>query len=191
MKKLGCPLAIVVAAGLIALVGLAYRQFAIRTEMGFESPMLFVSTGPGIGNHAQFVTSGFQDRGISLFVSPAIESQAAPVLVAHLEIDRNLFDSAVWSGDGTVIACRRKTDLHEDLYCYAYDFVQCKPLMPNGVSASSIGLGSPIDWHAHSSMVRQLIALRGGLGPQVTRGDIEAGSRKMDWTQWQAYKRKN
>jgi len=59
------------------------------------------------------------------------------------------------------------------------------------VSANSIGLGSPIDWHAHSSRVRQLIVSRGGLGPQVTRSDIEAGSKKMDWTQWQAYKRKN
>jgi len=189
MKKLGCPLAVVVVLSIIVLLAFAWQQFVVHEAMAATSPSLFIATGPAVGNQAHFITLGRQDRVITLFVLPASDSHGKPAPVARIELDRKI-EAAVWSRDGSMIACRWRNDANVIEYSYAYDFVERKTIMPSGVTANSIDRKSPIDWTGNNNAIEKLLESRGGTGHQLTRSNIEQGSHKLDSAEWQAYRQK-
>jgi hypothetical protein len=201
LRKFAFLIIAIVAIGLLGWYGCV--QFKHRFLLTMDSPYLFVSDGAMEAYQAHFVTEGFQDRGISLFVSPTSGSDKAPTLVDDLAAPWCRFGEAVWSSDGSVIACRahvttedavnsaRKERKNDEFYlpptdctpyACAYDFREAKAIVMKRSS-----FGRKADWEAHSQKIEELLKARGGLGGKVTEQEIDEHKKKMDWTQWQRY----
>lgn len=203
-KKHGCLIAAVLVAGALGLACYGVVKVGREYTLGMVSPRLFVSTGATEEWQAHFLTGGFRNRGISLFVSSASESQDAVELVEHLNC-RPGFVNAVWSRDGTVIACRVDVTTKEDaaesarkahdkeysfqppphgtFFACAYDFRQGKSIV-----LRSLGYGALAEWEMHSSAIEELLKSRGGLAKGIVEHEITEQSKKLDWAQWQIYK---
>lgn len=205
MKRRGCLIAIVLAVGLLGLAVYGFVQFGRGLEMTFSRPDLYLSLGTTKDCQAHFLEEGFQDRFLSLFVASSLEQNAAPKLVADLDWTTKCFDSAVWSRDGSVIACRANV-VTEDAaeaakesqgkagsfhgkpdylpFSCAYDFREKKSFVfkPND-------RGSRQDWEAHSNAIKELLDSRGGPGKEITRQEIDRQKQKLDWAGWQVYRR--
>jgi hypothetical protein len=201
LKKVGLLLAVILVIGLLSWYGCV--QFERNLALSFSSPYLFISVGATETYQSHFVTEGFQDRGVSLFVASASSGHAGPILIENLDAPWCRFQTAVWSGDGSVIACRadvitdeaidsaRKERKYGDgylppsdctLYACAYDFRDAKAIVMNRSS-----LGAKTDWEAHSWKIEELLKLRGGPGKEVTQREIDEQNEKMDWAKWQVY----
>lgn len=204
MKKRGCLIAAVLVVGVIGLACYGFVQATRKLELGFSSPYVFVSTGATEEWQTHFLTEGFQDRGIYLLVRPVDESPDNLVLVADLAWFANYFDTAVWSGDGSVIACRANVGIREDatesarkeqdldhvfqpivqhtFFACAYDFRQGETIVLRHPCESSRA-----EWEVHSKTIEELLKSRGGLGKEISSNEIKEQSTKLDWALWQVY----
>lgn len=193
-------------AAILAVVLLSWYgcvQFQHNLALSFSSPYLLISVGATETYQAHFVTEGFTDRGVSLFVASTSAPNAAPILVEDLFGPWCRFRDATWSGDGSVIACRadvitkdaveaaRKERTYDDpslppsdrtLYACAYDFREAKAIVLKRFS-----LHAKADWEAHSRKIEELLKLHGARGKEVTQREIDERDEKMDWAQWQVY----
>ncbi len=204
MKKTGCWAAIVLVVGLIALACYGCVQFTHKFTLSMASPHLFSSTSTNPKYQAHFLISGFRTRDIAFFASSTIESPECLKLIAHLEWNYVDFSGAVWSRDGSVIACRaivmtkenlaelEKQKLDKDApykpipqilpYTSAYDFREEKAIvMERG------RYNTRSEWETHSKIIEELLESRGGAGKKITRQEIEKESKKLDWSEWQPY----
>lgn len=204
-KHSGCLIAAVLAFGLLGLAGYGFVQFQHHVEMGFASPRLYVSCSATGDGQVDFVEWGFLDRGVSVFVRPLSSQHAVPQLLADLSGYADCFRSAVWSRDGSAIACRSRVLTDEDAaedaarkrskdasfrpkpdyvpYCYAYDFREGKSLAKTPARG-----GSRHDWEVHSKAIEELLESRGGPGEAITADQVKARQQKLNWRQWQPYK---
>lgn len=195
-KKRGCLIAAVLGVAALGLACYGVVRSLCEFELEFGSPYLFVSVCPETRHEAHFLTEGFQERCVSLFVRPGDESSSEPMCVAELAWSANRFDGAAWSGDGSVIACRANVEIRDNttdernkiysgkFYSVAYDFRERKAIVWNGPGEASRG-----EWEAHSHTIDTLLKSRGGLGEGVTSNEIRARNKKLDWGEWQVYRK--
>jgi hypothetical protein len=201
-KKYGCLVAIALVAGLIVLACYGFVQCLHKYTLGMLSPQLLVSTNGTEGYQSHFLMEGFRSRGFALFVPLTIKSAGDLKLVADLSSQANYFHSAVWSRDGSVIACRADVITSEDAaelyrpkkdntykskpqytpYACAYDFREGKSYV-----FKSNGYHPRSDWDIHSKAIEEVLESRGGLGKEVSKQEIDEESKKLDWTEWQMY----
>lgn len=166
---------------LVLLVG-GYVYFRLIFPYKWTSPTMLAVESPARAGKALFITEGFVDRGVALYiVEEAVTSGAREI--DSLDFDgRRWFHDAVWSSDGSVIGIRCRVLNSSDLvFTHTYDFREKKSIVPSTLGGSD----TKEYWDTHSAKIEELISSRGGEGVRVV--GIREKSQKMSFWEWKRF----
>ncbi|HBC87761.1 MAG TPA: hypothetical protein DCZ94_12470 [Lentisphaeria bacterium] len=182
-KIILCVVLSFVAFASVAIV-IGIQQFRKEMHKGFMNPLIYESPSPSQMGKAMFVTQGFQDRGMHLYISDNKARQenidVGEIFWSHTKATR-----ATWSKDGSIIACENDIGNHE-YFSYVYDFQKDILYYPPGISWCSAEYNlSEEAWAEHSQKMKLLIDERGGRTKDIDLNLIYGNGRAPSTKEWE------
>jgi hypothetical protein len=136
VKKNKIFFATVAAVFFLILASAGWQYVGLSFGMALSNPRIFESMSPYQTGRALFVTTGLQDRGIVLYIDD-FNAENRYVKVGTIYWESMKAVAAIWSMDGTILAC--KNEFGNTLYLsYVYDFKHNELFYPPGISSNSM-----------------------------------------------------